>query len=269
MRRSAEVMGFCSYTKSCWMAHKMCVFSFGRIDIHMQELQRYSVILGSLPREMVLLRGTGCSWARCAFCDYYLDQCSSAAENFALNRRVLAQVTGKFQHVEVINSGSFCELDDQTLRLVEQLCIEKKIRTLHFECHWMHREKIPALRARYAALGVTIRVRLGLETFDHVFRETVLHKGIAERDSAKIAAGFDECNLLFGLSGQTLDSMRYDVEMGLQYFDRLYINLMTPNTAQLQPDPAVCALFTQQLYPLYREHPRMDILLINTDFGVG
>ncbi len=235
----------------------------------MQDLQRYSVIFGDMPREMVLLRGFGCGWARCSFCDYHLDKCGSAAENFALNRQVLARVTGKFSHLEAINSGSFCELDADTLTLLEQVCVLRGIRTLHVECHWMHRDRVPALRAHYAVHGITVRARLGVETFDHDFRENVLHKGIAERDPTKIAAGFDECNLLFGLPGQTLDSMRRDLELGLRHFDRLYVNLMTPNSAPLQPDPAVCQLFIRELYPQYKHHPRMDILLENTDFGVG
>lgn len=235
----------------------------------MQDLQRYGVIGGSMPREMVLLRGFGCDWARCAFCDYHLDKCADGAANFALNREALSHVTGEFHHLEVINSGSFCELDGDTLALVEQICREKAITTLHFECHWMHRRKIPALRAHYAALGVTVRVRLGVETFDRDFRERVMRKGIAESDPAKIAEGFDECNLLFGLTGQTVESMRSDIETGLRYFDRLYVNLMTANTAPLGPDAAVCAAFVRELYPIYQNHPKIDILLTNTDFGVG
>ena len=235
----------------------------------MHELQRYSVISGKMPREMVLLRGYGCGWARCAFCDYHLDKCPDGAANFALNQQVLSRITGEFHHLEAIKSGSFCELDAETLALLEKTCLEKEIRTLHFECHWMHRQKVNTLRKHYAALGIRVRVRLGVETFDYDFRENILHKGIGERSPEKIAEGFDECNLLFGLSGQTVDSMRQDIELGLQYFDRLYINLMTPNTAPLQPDPEVCSAFRRELYPLYQDDPRVDILLNNTDFGVG
>lgn len=235
----------------------------------MQDLERYSVISGALPREIVLLRGCGCSWGRCTFCDYHLDKSSSQSENFALNRQVLRRVTGEFRHLEVINSGSFCELDSETMALLEQLCREKEIKTVHFECHWMHRDKIPALRERFAACGASVRVRLGVETFDNEFRENTLHKGIPEHNPERIAQGFDECNLLFGLKGQTLQSMQYDLETGLRCFDRLYVNLMTPNSAPLQPDPAVCGQFVHELYPVYKNHPRIDILLKNTDFGVG
>lgn len=36
-------------------------------------MERYSVITNKNPREIVLLRGSGCKWRRCAFCDYHLD----------------------------------------------------------------------------------------------------------------------------------------------------------------------------------------------------
>ena len=34
---------------------------------------RYSVITEKNPREIVMLRGSGCKWRRCRFCDYHLD----------------------------------------------------------------------------------------------------------------------------------------------------------------------------------------------------
>lgn len=235
----------------------------------MEELTRYSVIEDKNPREIVLLRGFGCAWGRCTFCDYHLDRADDAQANFALNRAVLAHVTGCFHHLEVINSGSFCELDADTLDEIERVCVGKHIRTLHFECHWMHRRVVPALRARFAARGVTVKVKIGVETFDRAFREDGLHKGIGESDPAVIAAPFDECCLLFGLTGQTADSMRRDIETGLAHFERVCVNLMVENSTPVHPDRAVLEVFLQELYPVYRQNDRLDILISNTDFGVG
>ena len=80
---------------------------------------------------------------------------------------------------------------------------KKTINTLHFECHYIHRREVPALRERFGALGVTVKVKTGVETFDRALREDVLHKGIGTDDPADIARYFDECCLLFGLTGQT------------------------------------------------------------------
>lgn len=233
------------------------------------EMERYSVIEDKNPREIVLLRGTGCKWGRCAFCDYHLDRDPDPAANFELNRAVLARVTGVHRHLEVINSGSFVDLDPDTLDEIARVCAQKQIKTLHFECHFIHRHEVPALRERFAALGVTVKVKTGVETFDRALRETVLHKGIGTDDPADIARYFDECCLLFGLSGQTEASMRHDIETALAHFERVCVNIMAENSTPVKPDPAVIACFRERIYPQYAKDPRIDILLHNTDFGVG
>ena len=235
----------------------------------MAELCRYAAIPDKNPREIVLLRGSGCKWRRCRFCDYHLDFSRDEAANFALNRAVLAQVTGRYGRLEAINSGSIVDLDAGTMAEIGRVCTAKGVHTLHFECHWRDRAAIPALRARFAAQGVETRIKIGVETFDALFRECYLDKGIDEADPAKSAAPFDECCLLAGLPGQTAESMARDIETGLRHFRRVCVNLMTGNTAPVQPDPAVRAVFVREVAPRWMCDPRVDILLENTDFGVG
>ena len=232
-------------------------------------LNRYGIIEQKNPREIVLLRGSGCRWRRCRFCDYHLDYSTDEAANFALNRVVLTQVTGKYHRLEVINSGSFADLDVQTMEQILAVCREKSIRQIHFESHWMHRQEIPALRRRFEEAGIQVRLKIGVETFDLAYREEVLCKGIDAVDAAEIARHFQEACLLFGLTGQTPESMKRDIETGLAHFERICINQMVENGTKIKPDPEVIRQFTEQLYPLYADNPRVDILLHNTDFGVG
>lgn len=234
-----------------------------------KELERYSVITKKNPREIVLLRGSGCRWRRCAFCDYHLDYSHNEEENYRLNRRELAKVTGLYHRLEAINSGSFCDLDEGTMALIEQTCLNRGIRQLHFECHWIHRARIPAVRRRFADRGITVKIKSGIETFDYDFRENTLKKGIDEADPARICAPFDEICLLFGLTGQTAASMRRDIETGLALNERVCVNIMTENTTAVRPDREVIGIFQRELYPLYADDPRVDILMENTDFGVG
>ena len=232
-------------------------------------LTRYSEITEKNRREIVLLRGSGCKWRRCTFCDYHLDFSPDETSNFALNQEVLGQVTGKYGRLEVINSGSFVDLDDRTMKRILDICIEKKITEIHFECHWIHRDAVPALRKTFASHGIQTKIKIGVETFDDRYREQVLLKGIDETSPAKISACFDEVCLLFGLDGQTEDSMRHDIEPGLTYFERVCINIMVENTARIKPSPPVIETFMKKLYPVYKDNERVDILLNNTDFGVG
>lgn len=230
-------------------------------------MERYSVIKEKNPREIVLLRGRGCVYKKCSFCDYHTDCCSDDEENVQLNHSVLSNVTGEYGNLEVINSGSVFELDSKTLGEIKHLCKEKGIKTIHFESHFIYNSKIPLLRQDFD--GFDLKMKLGLETFDYDFREQVLRKGIYEKDPDRIAENFDEANFLFGIEGQNARTMLRDIELGLQHFERICINIMCPNSTEMKPDRDVIEVFMDKLYPIYKDNDRVDILINNTDFGVG
>lgn len=236
----------------------------GRVFIYME---RYGVITEKRKREIVLLRGKGCAYAKCPFCDYHLDKSPDESENFKLNSSVLERVTGVYGELEVINSGSAFELGAPTLELIKRVCLERKISVIHFESHYMYDRLIPSFRKSFD--GFELKMKLGLETFDYAFREDVLKKGIPVRDPSVISRNFDEANFLFGLKGQTLDGMERDVELGLKYFERICINVMCDNSTAFRPDDETVALFMERLYPRCRDDARIDVLTANTDFGVG
>lgn len=230
-------------------------------------MERYSIIPEKNKREIVLLRGSGCVYKKCTFCDYYTDSCKNPQENYLLNKAVLEQVTGQYGDLEVINSGSVFELDEKTLDLIKTICRKKEISIIHFESHYLYRNRIPALRENFSEFE--LKMKLGLETFDYNFRESVLHKGINEKNPSIIAENFNEANFLFGLKGQSIDSMKCDIELGLENFERICLNIMCENTTEVSPDKAVVKSFIEQLYPIYKNNERIDILISNTDFGVG
>ena len=57
-------------------------------------MDRYSIINEKNPREIVLLRGQGCRYRRCAFCDYHEDASCDQAANLVVNTEALSHVTG-------------------------------------------------------------------------------------------------------------------------------------------------------------------------------
>lgn len=44
---------------------------------------------------------------------------------------------------------------------------------------------------------------------------------------------------------------------------------MTENTTPIKPDKKVVDLFLKYVYPEIKDNERIDILIQNTDFGVG
>ena len=232
-------------------------------------MDRYSRITEKNPREIVLLRGSGCKWRRCRFCDYHLDFSSDEKANYRLNKQVLGQVEGIYSSLEVINSGSFCDLDEESIGEILQVCKDKIISRIHLECHWRDRETLSQFRSFFGEHGIQVTVKMGVETFDEVFRDGVLQKGMDHVKPQEIARYADEVCLLFGLTGQSEASMIREMETGLAFFNRVCVNLMTKNTSRMEPDPVVLDIFKDRIYPKYSADSRVDILLENTDFGVG
>lgn len=230
---------------------------------------RYSVIEEKNPREIVMLVGNGCKWRKCRFCDYHLDSSLDEEANFTINQEVLSHVTGIYHELEVINSGSFIDLDCKTIELIKQICITKGISTIHFECHYMHKDEVNDFKRSFHDIGVECFMKLGLETFDYELRENALVKGINEKNPKEIAKYFDEINLLQGITGQSAKSMIDDIEIGLKYFNRVCVNIMIENGMPIKPDEKVINEFMNKVYPIYKDDDRLDILLNNTDFGVG
>ena len=207
---------------------------------------RYAVINEKNPREIVMLRGQGCSWRKCRFCDYHLDFSPDSGANFALNRE-----------------------QADTVARIDTVCRRCNIRQVHFECHWRHREAIAPFRRRFGASGVELKIKTGVETFDSLFRESYLAKGIDASSPEEIAAYFDEVCLLQGIPGQTAESMDGDIQTGLTCFERVCVNIMQENKKPVKPDPRVIETFTREVYPKYKGNDRVDILMENTAFGVG
>lgn len=234
-----------------------------------EEMERYSVIHEKNPREIVLLRGRGCAWRKCTFCDYHLDFSRNDEENYKLNCKELDKITGEYHHLEVINSGSFSELDEKTVDKICEVCAKKEIRLLHFESHWMYRDKIREYREKFLEKGIELKIKIGVETFDYHYRENILRKGIDTERIEDISSDFDEVCLLQGLEGQTEERMKRDIELGLQYFERVCVNIMVENSTRIKPDKEVITTFLDRVYPLYKDESRVDILLVNTEFGVG
>ena len=227
-------------------------------------MERYSLIHSVLPREFVLLQGTGCRWKLCTFCDYHGDV---SDDPFAVNREVLAQVQGVYGVLDVINSGSAMELDEQTVEMIKKVVKEKKIHTLWFEAHYMYRHKLAKFAEQFD--GVEVKFRCGVESFDGKLRER-WKKGIAASVTAEeVAKYFQGVCLLCCTEGDSKERIIRDIALAEQYFEYASVNVFCENSTRVKQDDTLTQWFVAELYPQLKEAKKIEVLINNTDLGVG
>ena len=227
-------------------------------------MDRYALIRTKMPREFVLLQGTGCRWRKCTFCDYHEDVSECP---FEVNKPVLRQVTGQYGVLDVINSGSAMELDADTIALIKEVAREKKIHTLWFEAHYMYRKKLASFAEQFAP--VKVKFRCGVETFDPELRDA-WKKGIPSSVSAQdIARYFQGICLLCCTQGETKEHILKDIELARQHFEYFSVNVFCNNHTEVKQDKELATWFAQEVYPTIKEDTRIEILMENTDLGVG
>lgn len=229
----------------------------------MSELVRYSTIDEGMKREFLLLQGKGCAWRKCTFCDYYLD---SSSDPFVLNEPVLDMVSGKYSVLDIINSGSAMELDERTLEKIAVTVREKKISDLWFEAHWMYRHSLAGFAEQF---DCRVHYRIGVESFNPDLR-LKWKKGIGRDVTAEeIRRYFDGICLLAGVKGQTLEDIKTSVETAERLFDYYSVNLFCPNSSQEERDDELADAFIMEIVPSLRKSRKAEILIDNTDLGVG
>lgn len=227
-------------------------------------MQRYSLIHTKLPREFVLLQGTGCRWGRCTFCDYHND---TSDNPFAVNEPILRQVTGVYGVLDIINSGSAMELDEETISLIREIVREKHIHTLWFEAHYMYRKKLADFAQLFAPAKV--KFRCGVETFSPTLRDH-WQKGIPNHVTAEdVANYFQGVCLLCCTEGESRERIQHDIALARQHFEYFSVNLFCNNGTSHRRDEELAAWFIRNLYPSLRDAEGIEVLIGNTDLGVG
>lgn len=227
-------------------------------------MDRYALIHTKLPREFVLLQGTGCRWGQCTFCDYHSD---TSDNPFAVNAPVLRQVTGRYGVLDIINSGSAMELDNETITLIKEVVREKNIHTLWFEAHYMYRKKLAQFARQFAP--ATVKFRCGVETFSPTLRDH-WKKGIPATVTAEdVAQYFQGVCLLCCTEGESRERILTDIALARQHFEYFSVNVFCNNSTSVKHDSKLAQWFANEVYPQIKEDPKIEVLMENTDLGVG
>ena len=215
-------------------------------------------------REFVLLQGRGCNWGKCTFCNYHEDV---SASPFEINRPVLERVTGEYGVLDIINSGSAMELDDETVELIKRVVVSKNIHTLWFEAHFMYRNRLNAFAQQFAPAKV--KFRCGIESFDPQQRKR-WNKGVPDWVTvADVARHFHGICLLCCTADDSRERILADIETASRYFEYFSVNLFCDNGTPVRRSEELVSWFKDTVYPTLKDIPAIEVLLENTDLGVG
>ncbi|OON93628.1 MAG: radical SAM protein [Candidatus Epulonipiscium fishelsonii] len=228
-------------------------------------MDRYNKITNKTKREIVLLKSFPCIWGKCTFCDYIEDNSNNLEEILTTNNNVLSNVTGEFGVLEVINSGSCFELPSQTLEKINRITKEKNIKKIFFESHWAYKDKLQEMRDSFK---IPIVFKTGVETFDNDFRNKILNKNFNFDTWKELKQYFDSPCIMVGIQGQTQEMIKNDMQIIENHFDHATINIYTNNSTNIKRDETLVKWFIQSYQHLI-DNPKYDVLINNTDFGVG
>ena len=217
----------------------------------------------ALKRETVLLVSLGCSWGKCAFCDYQDDKSSSVLKCDAVNKKVLESVRGKEIGSTVLDitcSASYTELPFTTMNYIRQTCKDKGIETVILEGHYLFRDANKFYTEFFEQYGIKVIYRCGIETFDEHLREDILRKGLPGATPEDISKYFTWINLMYGMEGQTFDQLKKDFEIAFNNFDRINLSIYTSiNGGPARNQNQIQEFYNSDFYRELLTSPRVDI----------
>jgi hypothetical protein len=117
--------------------------------------------------------------------------------------------------------------------------------------------------------GVEVKFRCGVESFDGKLRQR-WKKGIAVSVTAEdVAKYFQGVCLLCCTEGDNKSRILSDIALAEQYFEYASVNIFCENTTAVKRDEELAKWFVEQVYPTLKQSKKIEILINNTDLGVG
>lgn len=229
-------------------------------------MNRYSEITHKNKREIVLLKSYPCVWGKCNFCDYITDNSNDLDLINKTNFEVLKNVTGKYSVLEVINSGSCFEIPNETLQKIKEIIKEKNIKKLFLEAHYSYKNRLDEMREFF---GIEIVFKCGVESFDNDFRNKFLNKNANFKDYNEFKKHFDSPCIMVGIKGQTKEIIKNDMEIIKNHFDHATVNVFVDNSSKIKRDEDLVKWFSKNYYDELEKNEKIEVLMNNTDFGVG
>jgi hypothetical protein len=131
----------------------------------------------------------------------------------------------------------------------------------------MYRKKLKAFAEQFE--GVSVKFRCGVETFDVELRDQ-WKKGIPSSVTPEdIAQYFQGVCLLCCTQGESKEHIMNDIEIAKKHFEYFSVNVFCNNGTDTKRDKELVTWFVKEVYPTLKDQPGIEVLLDNTDLGVG
>jgi hypothetical protein len=181
-----------------------------------------------------------------------------------LAETVLSQVTGEFGRLMIINSASFAEFSFGVVLKILKTCINKNIKELIMETHYMYHETARVCKTFFKHYGIEAKFVLGIETFNPAQRKFI-NKGYPDNLTMEaVARDYDAVNLLYGYQGcESEAEFKKEVLSCAKLFGHIQVNIFTNNTTSFKRDEDKIDSFYKNLVPLFQKH--QNILIF--DYG--
>ncbi len=139
-------------------------------------------------RLIVILKGFPCSWNRCTFCPFALEQSVNIRDVIETNRRIINEALKilreeVYERIAVFNGSSFHELPYDTVERLRDLAMNR-IFEIESRSEYITLNSIEALLRYYEPKKLIIRI--GFEVFDEYIREKLLVKGMPNSELWRI-----------------------------------------------------------------------------------
>ena len=114
-----------------------------------------------------------------------------------------------------------------------------------------------------------MKFRCGVESFDGRLRER-WQKGISTSvTAADVAKYFNGVCLLCCTVGDSKERILRDIELAERYFEYASVNVFCENGTAVKRDEELANWFVKEVYPKLKVSSKIEILINNTDLGVG
>jgi len=138
---------------------------------------------------VVILKSYPCSWGRCIFCPFSLEQSTDIKDIIETNRRVIDDALGEVrredvERVAVFNGSSFHELPLDTVLRLPPLA-EGRVFEVEERSEYVTKDSLKYLLRLMKPKELVVRV--GFEVWDEGIREGYLRKGMPNSEVVRLA----------------------------------------------------------------------------------